>query len=288
MAGKTDYKKFGFIPQRQKGLLLMRVRNAAGDMTATQMRKLADLAEKYGNGEFHVTVRQGMEIPGVKEELFEEAYNAILEAGLLPAVCGPRVRPVVSCPGTATCPYGLEDTKELAKFLDQHFVGRELPAKTKFAISGCANACTKPEAHDVGCKGAHEPIVDPSNCIHCGACVRRCPAKAMSLDTGEVVIDTDKCLACGVCISICPKKTIHTGRTGFHVYIGGKGGRYSYDGKLLESFVPADKIAQYLDALLAVYNEKGEKGQRLCVLVANEGIEALTAQVQEKFKQQQQ
>lgn len=286
MAGKPDYKKYGFIPQRQKGLLLMRIRNAAGDMTAAQLRKLADLAEKYGQGEIHVTVRQGMEIPGVKEELFEEAYQAILAVGLTPAVCGPRIRPVVACPGKATCPYGLEDTKELAKLLDRLFVGRELPAKTKFAISGCANACTKPEAHDVGCKGAHEPVVDPSNCIHCGACVRRCPSKAMSLDSGEVVIDQEKCLACGVCMTVCPKKTIHSQRTGFHVYIGGKGGRYSYDGKLLQSFVPADQIVSYLEALLAVYKEKGEKGQRLFSLVAKEGMESLSAQVQEKFDQQ--
>lgn len=280
---KPDYKRFGFIPQRQQGLLLMRLRNQAGDMTADGLRNLADLAEKYGNGQVHLTLRQGIEIPGVKEELFEQALQAITAAGLSPAVCGLRVRPVVTCPGNATCPYGLINTKTLAKTLDEQFVGRDLPAKTKFAVSGCANSCTKPQSHDVGFRGAVEPQIKQSSCISCGACVRRCPAKAMKLENKTLVIDYEKCLSCGVCTRLCPKKALSAGKTGYHIFVGGKGGRYSNEGALLTKFIPEDKLATYLDAILQTYKELAAPGQRLSAVLAKEGIGLIKSKVEEKL-----
>jgi len=284
MTVKIDYKRYGFIPQRQQGLLLMRLRNRAGDITAEGLHKIADLAQRFGNGHVHITIRQGVEIPGVKEELFEEAQQAILDAGLLPAVCGLRVRPVVTCPGDSTCPYGLMDTKALAKVLDEQFVGRDLPAKTKFAISGCANACTKPQAHDIGFRGAVEPLLDPSLCIVCGACVERCPAKAMDIKDGALIIDYDTCLSCGVCNRVCPKHAVKAGKTGYHIFVGGKGGRYPNNAELLTTFVAEDKVISYLEAILEAYQEMANKGQRLSAVLANAGIVALKAKIAEKLK----
>jgi len=283
MTTKPDYKRYGFIPQRQKGLLLMRLRNRAGNLSAGDLRKIAELAERFGNGEVHMTMRQGVEIPGVPEERFSEALQAINDAGLLHAVCGARVRPVVACPGNSTCPYGLLYTRGLASKLDEDFVGRDLPAKTKFAVSGCANACTKPQTHDVGFKGAAEPKIKHELCVKCGACVRRCPAKAMHIEKETLVIDYDKCLACGVCTRVCVKQALPTGRTGYHVYVGGKGGRYTSDGVLLARFVAEDEATAYLDAILDAYKEMAAPGQRLTALLATEGVNAFALKVEEKL-----
>lgn len=283
MAVKPDYKKHGFIPQRQSGQLIMRIRNRGGNMTATQLRELAGLAECYGNGQVHVTTRQAVEIPGVAEEKFAEALQATLQAGLLPAVCGPRVRPVVACPGTDTCPFGLMESRALGEILDDTFVGRDMPAKTKIAVSSCANSCTKPQANDIGCKGAVEPVVNQAACISCGACVRRCPAQAMQLIEEGLHIKEETCLGCGVCVRICPKKALSVGQSGYHVYVGGKGGRYSYDGQLLARFVPAESIVAYLEAVLAVYQEKAAKGERLFAVLAEQGLASFQAAVTAKF-----
>ncbi|GBG58285.1 nitrite reductase [Sporomusaceae bacterium FL31] len=283
MAAKPDYKKYGFIPQVQPGLLVMRIRNKAGNMTAAQMRSVAELAERYANGQVHVTTRQAVEIPGVKEEFFEEALAAIRAADLLPAVCGPRVRPVVACPGTDTCPYGLLSARALAEKLDDDFVGRDLPAKTKFAVSSCPNSCTKPQANDVGFKGVVEPLVDQAACVKCGACVRRCPAKAMVIENAELVIDYNKCLACGVCIKLCPKKALQVGRKGYHIYVGGKGGRYQYDGQLIAEYITEESVLDYLEAVLATYQELAEKGERLNSVVAKTGIAELKVKIEAKL-----
>lgn len=284
MMAKQDYKRHGFIPQRQKGLLLMRIRNKAGNMTAEELRKVALLAEEYGNGQVHVTVRQGIEIPGVPEERFAEALQEILDAGLLPAVCGMRVRPVIACPGNSTCPYGLADTPALAAKLDEEFVCRELPAKTKFAVSGCANGCTKPQSHDVGFQGAVEPVLQEEKCIGCGACVKRCPAKCITMQEKKISIDYSSCLSCGVCTGICPKQALPAARSGYHIYVGGKGGRYSYEGKRICSFVAEDQVLGKLEEILAAYTESGKKGERLQAVLNRIGFEAFAALVEEKLK----
>lgn len=282
MAAKPDYKRFGFIPQRQAGYLVMRVRNRAGNITAEGLRKVADLSERYGNGQVHVTTRQAMEVPGVKEELFNEALQAILDAGLLPAVCGPRIRPVVACPGADTCPYGLRSPRILAEKLDEQYVARELPAKTKIAVSGCPNACTKPQGNDIGFKGVTEPLIHAAICVACGACVRRCPAQAMTIEDKVLKIDAEKCLSCGTCIRVCPKQALYEGRQGYRVYVGGKGGRYSFDGKLLASYVSEAEVTAYLEAILQTYEELAEKGQRLFFLIEKIGLNAFKAKVEEK------
>ena len=286
MAAKPDYKKYGFIPQRQKGLLLMRLRNCAGNASAEDLRKIAALAEKFGSGEVHFTVRQGVEIPGVPEERFEEALQAILDAGLQHAVCGLRVRPVMVCPGNSTCPYGLVDTNSLGKLLDKDYVGKDLPAKTKFTVCGCANACTTPQGHDVGFRGAAEPLLKKESCVRCGACVKRCPAKAMSLEAGELVIDYQKCLSCGVCVRLCPKKALQTGREGYHIYVGGKGGRYTQEGKIVAEFIAEKEVPKYLDAILAVYEDIGEKGQRLNAVMSRYGLRNFQKRMEKKLGDQ--
>lgn len=283
MATKPDYKRFGFIPQWQKGYLVMRIRNRAGNITADDLRKVADLAERYGNGQVHVTTRQAVEIPGVKEELFEQALQNIIDVGLLPAVCGPRVRPVVACPGTDTCPYGLRNTRTLAEKLDAQFVARNLPAKTKIAISGCANSCTKPNGNDIGLKGVDEPIINHEACVLCGACVRRCPAKAMAIENEKLTNDRTICLSCGVCTRLCPKQALKPGRQGYHIYIGGKGGRYSNEGELIAEFVEEQQVIPYLEAILATYQELATKGERINLLLIRIGLAAFKTNLGEKL-----
>ncbi|HWR39766.1 MAG TPA: 4Fe-4S dicluster domain-containing protein [Patescibacteria group bacterium] len=276
---KPDYKADGFIPQRQKGCLIMRMRSRAGNLTAENLQAVARLASRFGNGCVHVTTRQAIEIHGVKTELYEQAKQAITAEGLLPAVCGPRIRPITACPGTDTCPYGLQNTRDLAETLDASYVGREMPAKTKIAISGCPNSCTDPQGNDIGFKGVAEPVMVPENCVQCGLCVKICPVQAMTLADDMVTIDRQACLSCGRCISQCPKDALIRGREGYHIYIGGKGGRFSAAGILLGNFVPAGQVVSHLEAILASYQKLAEKGERLQAVLARVGSDAVWQQI---------
>ncbi|MFN3466997.1 MAG: DUF362 domain-containing protein, partial [Candidatus Brocadiales bacterium] len=52
-----------------------------------------------------------------------------------------------------------------------------------------------------------------SNCTRCYACVRNCPAGAMSTVEGRVVVDKQKCIGCFCCDEVCDFKAIEMERS---------------------------------------------------------------------------
>ena len=46
--------------------------------------------------------------------------------------------------------------------------------------------------------------IDGDKCKGCGACVKRCQVKAISIRNGVAVVDTKRCIGCGLCITGCP------------------------------------------------------------------------------------
>lgn len=52
------------------------------------------------------------------------------------------------------------------------------------------------------------PFVIPFKCIRCGACVRYCPEKAISMGFLKASIDARACVGCAGCIAKCPKNAI--------------------------------------------------------------------------------
>ena len=96
----VDYKtlkKGGFMRQKQKNNFSLRLRVVGGNLTATQLAKVAEVAEKYGDGYVHLTSRQSVEIPFIKIDDIEDVKNALAEGNVEPGVCGPRVRTITAC-----------------------------------------------------------------------------------------------------------------------------------------------------------------------------------------------
>ena len=179
---KIDYaalKKGGFMRQKQKGFFSLRIQVVGGNLTAENIKAVADVAEKYGKGYVHMTSRQGIEIPFINFEDIEEVRAKLADGGVKPGVCGPRVRTVTACQGSEICPSGCIDTYSLAKKLDEHYFGRELPHKFKFGVTGCQNNCLKAEENDIGVKGGMEVSWVADKCINCGVCEKACREDAM-------------------------------------------------------------------------------------------------------------
>lgn len=66
--------------------------------------------------------------------------------------------------------------------------------RTAIFLQGC----------NINCKYCHNPETRRI-CIHCGACVRQCPAGALSLgEDGKVSWTPDLCVQCDTCIHVCP------------------------------------------------------------------------------------
>ncbi|MDO5147341.1 MAG: 4Fe-4S binding protein [Eubacteriales bacterium] len=48
--------------------------------------------------------------------------------------------------------------------------------------------------------------IDRKKCVGCGACIEKCPAKAIMMLSGWVSqVQEEKCIGCGKCVEICHK-----------------------------------------------------------------------------------
>ena len=262
---QIDYaalKKGGFMRQKQKGYFSLRLQVVGGDLTAENIRKVAEVAEKYGHGYVHLTSRQGVEIPFIRFEDIEEVKAELAKGGCKPGVCGPRVRTVTACQGNRVCPSGNIDTLKVAQELDERYFGRELPHKFKFGVTGCQNNCLKAEENDLGIKGALDVNWVEDKCIHCGVCEKACRTGALSEKDGKIVLDADKCNYCGRCVKSCPTDAWE-GESAYLVSFGGLFGNTINKG---DTFLPLIKSEEQLyrvtDAAIQFFADHAKAGER--------------------------
>lgn len=57
----------------------------------------------------------------------------------------------------------------------------------------------------------------PDDCVKCKTCVKACPVKAVSLESGSVHIDMNRCIGCGVCARQCPNNVLELDRRSANV-----------------------------------------------------------------------
>lgn len=282
----VDYaalKKGGFMRQKQKGYFSLRLAVVGGNLTAENIKTVAEVAEKYGKGYVHMTSRQGIEIPFISFEDIEEVKAELAKGGVRPGVCGPRVRTVTACQGSEICPSGCIDTLAIAKELDERYFGRELPHKFKFGVTGCQNNCLKAEENDLGIKGGMVVNCEKSACINCGVCVKACREGALTATEDGIAIDRDKCNYCGRCVKSCPTDA-WKGESGYIVSFGGLFGNKIYKG---ENIVPIIKDKETLfrvaDAAIKFFEEHANPGERFRYTLQRLGEEEFKKAIQEAY-----
>lgn len=276
-------KKGGFMRQKQKGYFSLRLQVVGGNLTAENIKTVSEVAEKYGKGYVHMTSRQGIEIPFIKFDQIEEVKAELAKGGVKPGVCGPRVRTVTACQGNQVCPSGCIDTYSLAKELDEHYFGRDLPHKFKFGVTGCQNNCLKAEENDIGIKGGMEVKCNQDACIKCGVCVKACREGAITLTNDGIVLDASKCNNCGRCVKSCPTEAWE-GESGYIVSFGGLFGNKIYKG---ENIVPIIKDKETLfrvtDAAINFFAENANPGERFRLTLQRLGEEEFRRVIKEAY-----
>ncbi|MCA9422917.1 MAG: nitrite/sulfite reductase, partial [Nitrospira sp.] len=108
------------ISQRQPGFKTAAVRLRSGDLTSDQLLVLADLVERYANGNIRTTINQNMMVRWIPEFRLRDFYDELLAHGMgEPGAEG--VSDIVACPGTDTCGLGITSSKGLARALAEVF-----------------------------------------------------------------------------------------------------------------------------------------------------------------------
>jgi dissimilatory sulfite reductase (desulfoviridin) alpha/beta subunit len=244
----------GCITQKDKNYRVIRIKVLAANISSKEMDILSDVAERYGRSYVSLTSRMGIEIPWVPAELLEAAVAELKEAGFSVGSTGTSVRAIVSCKGTV-CRYGLEDTQEMCRRLDEKYYGMQTPAKFKIGITGCPNNCIKTQLNDLGFMGQSVPEYNQELCIQCNACIEACKVDAISETDDGIEIDTSKCINCGSCIRVCPTEAIITKEKGLSVYLGGKFGRKHRIGERMSKIYNMDEAIELTGKLIDFYKE---------------------------------
>ena len=86
----------------------------------------------------------------------------------------------------------------------------EAPAAEKAAPSHDEEEKAPETTHAIQPRDDGKPVNDPSKCIYCTLCAKKCPQEAITVDRKAKtwVLNEDECVCCGTCQSACPKDAI--------------------------------------------------------------------------------
>ncbi len=142
----------GIHPQSQPGLHYVGLGTATiGRLTSAQMRGLAELAAKHGQGELRLTVWQSVLIPHLSADSAQAVVAAAQALGL---TTEPHhsAGGIVACTGNKGCKYAAADTKGHARTLFAHLRehGPALEHPVNIHLTGCNHSCAQHYCGDLG------------------------------------------------------------------------------------------------------------------------------------------
>ena len=122
-----------------------------GITNPTELRAIADAADKYGVPTVKVTGGQRIDLLGVRGEDLPAIWADLNKAGLVSGHAYSKgLRTVKTCVGTDHCRFGTQDSTGLGIKLEQVLWGSWTPHKVKLAVSGCPRNCAEATCKDVG------------------------------------------------------------------------------------------------------------------------------------------
>jgi len=119
-----------------------------GVTSPAELRRIAEVAEKYNVPMVKFTGGQRLDLLGVKKDDLPKMWQ---ELGIPSGHAYTKgFRTCKSCVGTDFCRYGVGDSIALAQKIERRFQGVESPHKMKLATAGCPRNCSEALVKDIG------------------------------------------------------------------------------------------------------------------------------------------
>jgi sulfite reductase (ferredoxin) len=151
------------IPQKQLGYFTAFITLAAGDITANQLRTLAEAIRNFSlERSARNTPHQNLAIRYVMAAGLPELYSQLSSIGLAnPGAL--TISSAVGCSGTTSCNLAITNSHRLAKEIEYKFLELGLDTDdslrdTTIKISGCPNSCGQHEIATIGFFGGASRI----------------------------------------------------------------------------------------------------------------------------------
>jgi len=122
-----------------------------GETNASELRRIADVVDKYGIRTVKVTGGQRIDLLGVKKADLPAVWTDLgMPSGHAYAKA---LRTVKTCVGSEWCRFGTQDSTAMGKALERALWRMYAPHKVKLAVSGCPRNCAESGIKDVGVIG---------------------------------------------------------------------------------------------------------------------------------------
>ncbi len=126
-------------------------RMRGGVTTPEELRKIADVAEKYDVPLVKVTGSQRIDLLGVKKSDLPKMWEDLgMPSGQAYAK---GLRMVKTCVGNQFCRFGTQDSMAVGVDLEQRLENLYTPAKVKLGVVGCPRNCAEATVKDIGLVG---------------------------------------------------------------------------------------------------------------------------------------
>jgi nitrite reductase (NADH) large subunit len=119
-----------------------------GVTSPDQLRRIADVAERYDAKMVKVTGGQRIDLLGVRKQDLPDIWRDLdMPSGF---AYSKAIRTVKSCVGTDFCRFGIGDSIRLAQRMERAWEGLHTPHKLKSGVSGCPRNCAEATVKDIG------------------------------------------------------------------------------------------------------------------------------------------
>lgn len=252
-----------FRQSKVPGEFMLQMRVPGGLVKAKYLSTIQYIAETWGNGTFHLGMRQTLNAPGIKYESIPEVNKYLEEyiKDIEVEMCNvdmdvneagyPTIgaRNIMACIGNSHCIKANINTFELAKKIEKEIFPSHY--HIKIAIAGCPNDCAKGHFNDFGILGVTKPIYLKDRCIGCGRCVKVCEhaaTRVLKLVNNKIEKDSCCCVGCGECVEACPASAwVRPTKKLYRVLIGGRTGKqYPRMGKMFLNWVTEDVVIKVI------------------------------------------
>lgn len=119
-----------------------------GVTSPAELKKIAEVAEKFDVPMVKFTGGQRLDLLGVKKEDLPKMWEELdMPSG---HAYGKMLRTVKTCVGNTFCRFGTQDSIAMGIRLEKEFERLNAPAKVKLAVSGCPRNCAEATIKDFG------------------------------------------------------------------------------------------------------------------------------------------
>ncbi len=122
-----------------------------GETNSSELRRIADVVDKFKIPTVKVTGGQRIDLLGVKKEDLQAVWKELgMPSGLAYAK---GLRTVKTCVGSEWCRFGTQNSTLMGQELERSLARMYAPHKVKIAVSGCPRNCAESGIKDVGVIG---------------------------------------------------------------------------------------------------------------------------------------